>query len=158
MKKNISVLLALILCLSTSPKMQVSALDIETVSTTVSTDEASVSPLAEGLIESYFVYCSGGSKTLYLTARTKGSETMGKIGFKNITVQRSSDNKSWTTETTISDSISDDALSHSIENYSISVTGGYYYRVKLTHYAKEQTWFFPNSQSVENISSSVWIS
>lgn len=157
MKKNVSFLLAFALCLSASPKMQVSALGIETVSTTVSTDETSVSPLAEGLIESYFVYCSGGSKTLYLTARTKGSEMMGKIGFKSITVQRSSDNKSWTTETTISDSIADDALSHSLENYSISVTGGYYYRVKLTHYAKEQTWFFPNSQSVENTSSSVWI-
>ena len=157
MKKNISVLLALTLCLLTSSKMQVSALDIETVSTTVSTDETSVSPLAEGLIENYFVYCSGGSKTLYFTACTRGSETMGKIGFKNITVQRSSDNKTWTTETTVSESIADDALSHSIENYPISVTGGYYYRVKLTHYAKEQTWFFPNSQSVENTSSSVWI-
>ncbi|MDE7137017.1 MAG: hypothetical protein K2O29_00955 [Ruminococcus sp.] len=157
MKKNISFLLVFALCLSASQKIQVSALDIETVSITASTDETNISPLAEGLIESYFVYCSGGSKTLYLTARTKGTEIMGKIGFKNITVQRSSDNKTWTTETTISDSITDDALSHYIENYAISVTGGYYYRVKLTHYAKEQTWFFPNSQNVENISYSIWI-
>ena len=156
MKKNISVLLALTLCLLTSTQMQVSASEVETVSI-VSTTETSVLPLAEGLIESYFVYCSGGTKTLYLTARTKGTEVLGKVGFKSITVQRSSDNKSWTTETTISDDIAEDTLSHSIESYPISVTGGYYYRVKLTHYAKEQTWFFPNSQSVDNTSSSVWI-
>ncbi|MDE5583816.1 MAG: hypothetical protein K2J08_08935 [Ruminococcus sp.] len=156
MKKNIAVLLALTLCLLTSTQMQVCASEVETVSI-VSTTETNVSPLAEGLIESYFVYCSGGSKTLYLTACTKSSKTMGKIGFKNITVQRSSDNKSWTTETTISDDIVEDVASHSIASYPISVAGGYYYRVKLTHYAKEQTWFFPDSQSVENTSSSVWI-
>ena len=157
MKKNISVLLALTMCLLTSTQIQVSASDVETVSTIISTDEKNVSPLAEGLIESYSLYCSEGSKTLYLTARTKGSEIMGKIGFTNIAVQRSSNNKSWTTETTISDNIAEDVASHSIDNYAISVKGGYYYRVKLTHYAKEQTWFFPDSQSVENTSSSVWI-
>ncbi|MCM1315948.1 MAG: hypothetical protein K2K89_01885 [Ruminococcus sp.] len=157
MKKNISVLLAFTLCLFTNPQIQANASDFETIST-VSTTETNVSPLAEGLIESYFVYCSGGSKTLYLTAYTEGSEIMGKIGFKNIAVQRSSDNKSWTTETTISEDIVEDVATHSIDNYAISVTGGYYYRVKLTHYAKEQTWFFPNSQSVDNTSSSVWIS
>jgi len=157
MKKSISVLLALTLCLFANPQMQVGASDIEASSTTVSATETNISPLAEGLIESYFVYCSGGTKTLYLSARTKGTEILGKVGFKSITVQRSSDNKSWTTETTISDNIAEDALSHSIENYPISVAGGYYYRVKLTHYAKEQTWFFPNSQSVDNTSSSVWI-
>ena len=157
MKKNISVLLSLTLCLFANPQMQVEASDIEISSTAVSATETNVSPLSEGLIESCFVYCSRGTKTLYLTAYTEGSEIMGKIGFKNIAVQRSSDNKSWTTETNISDDIAEDVASHYIDNHAISVKGGYYYRVKLTHYAKEQTWFFPNSQSVDNTSSSVWI-
>ncbi len=44
-----------------------------------------------------------------------------------------------------------------LDKYAVTVQGGYYYRVTLTHYAKEQTWFFPDEQSVTNTSSYVWV-
>ncbi len=83
---------------------------------------------------------------------------MEKIGFKDITVQRSTNGSTnWNDEVSISDKIITDALYHSLDHYSVSVTGGYYYRIMLTHYAKEKGWFFPSSQSITNYSNVVWV-
>lgn len=57
----------------------------------------------------------------------------------------------------MSDKIKEDATTYSLANYAVAVQGGYYYRVQLTHYAKEDTWWFPDEQSVTNTSSYVWI-
>ena len=57
----------------------------------------------------------------------------------------------------MSDKIKEDAVTYSLDKYAVTVQGGYYYRVTLTHYAKEQTWFFPDEQSVSNTSSYVWV-
>lgn len=81
---------------------------------------------------------------------------MSKIGFKDIIVQRSSDNINWEDEVDVGDKLTTSASIYSLANYSVSVTGGYYYRVKCTHYAKEKG-LLGGSQSVENTSNSVWV-
>ena len=142
--------------------MQAYAADVDTVlpdiSVPVAADNEAVAPAAAGLIASRTLSISAGVKTVYITATTKGTNTMAKIGFVDIEVQRSSNNSTWTTvEKTLPDKLAEDTVSYSLSKYSTSVTGGYYYRVVLTHYAKEQGWFFPSSQSVSATSNSVWV-
>ncbi len=117
-----------------------------------------VSVYADGLIFKYYLSCSGGSKTVYITALVSGNETMSKIGFKNIKIQRSSDKNKWTTEKTISDKIAEDTSEKRLSSYAVSVSGGYYYRVVLDNYAKEDTWWFPDEQTVTSTSNAVWVS
>lgn len=153
--KGLAIVLSCVCCLSMP--MQVNAAEIETavVPTTASEE---VQPLAAGLISVASLSCTKGTKTVYITATTTGNEEMSKIGFIDIKIQRSSDLTNWTTEKTVSDKIKEDATTYSLDKYAVTVQGGYYYRVTLTHYAKEQTWFFPDDQSVTNTSSYVWIS
>jgi len=62
---------------------------------------------------------------------------MAEIGFTNIEVQRSTTGTSgWVTEFTPVDDTVTNATSHTKNNEARSV-GGYYYRVKLYHYAKD---------------------
>lgn len=136
--------------------MHIQAAEIETEENVIEEME-DIQERAAGLITSYSLACSNASRTLYITAKTKASEVMAKVGFTNIVVQRSSDKSNWTTEVTLGDKIKEDASFYSLNNISVSVKGGYYYRVKCTHYAKEDAFFFPSTQSVENISSYVWI-
>ena len=123
----------------------------------ISNIESSEITYAVGLIERSTLSCSGGTKTVYINATIYGSDTMAKIGFKNIRIQRSSDQNNWTTEKTVSNQISEDTMQKFLSNYSVSVNGGYYYRIVLENYAKEDTWWFPDEQTVEVISNSVWI-
>lgn len=152
--KGLAIILSCACCLAMP--MQASATETEpAVTAEVSSEE--IAPLAAGLISSHSLSCTAGTKTVYITARTVGTEEMSEIGFTDIKIERSSDRINWTTEKTISDKIAEDTVSHSLAKYSVSVQGGYYYRVTLTHYAKEQTWFFPDKQSVTNTSSYVWV-
>ncbi len=83
---------------------------------------------------------------------------MAKIGFTNISVQRSySGSSGWTTEFSLDDDTAKNTDTHYKSNEYHSVMGGYYYRVKLDHYAKEKGWFFPGSQSITNYSNVVWV-
>lgn len=151
--KGLSVVLACVCCLAMP--MQVNAAEVESTALAAVTEE--VEPLAAGLISNYTLGCSAGTKTVYITAKTTGNEEMSEIGFIDIKIQRSSDRTNWTTEKTVSDKIKEDATTYSLANYAVTVQGGYYYRVQLTHYAKEDTWWFPDEQSVTNTSSYVWI-
>lgn len=111
-----------------------------------------------GLIGTFSLSCSSGSKKIYINSSTSGNKKLAKIGVRNIKVQRSSDKKSWTTEKTPSDQINEDAPSHHLSDYSVTVKGGYYYRVVLEHYAKEDTWWFPDEEIISQTSNSVWVS
>lgn len=124
----------------------------------VSTTDSGVSVYAAGLIASYALSCSSGSKAVTINAEIYGNYVLAKIGFKNIKIQRSSDKNTWTTEKTVSDKLSEDAMQKLLSGYSVSVTGGYYYRVVMDMYAKEDTWWFPETQSVAATSNSVWVS
>lgn len=151
--KGLSIVLTCVCCLAMP--MQVNAAEVESTALAAVTEE--VEPLAAGLISTYTLGCSAGTKTVYITAITTGNEQMAEIGFTDIKIQRSSDRTNWTTEKTVSDKIAEDTISHSLANYAVTVKGGYYYRVQLTHYAKEDTWWFPDEQTVTNTSSYVWV-
>lgn len=155
-KKILSVALSGLLLAVTPVQLYANAAEYDNAN--VSTTNSGVSVYAAGLIATYTLSCTGGSKTLYISASVYGTDTMAKIGFKNIKIQRSSDKNNWTTEKTISDQLSEDSMQKNLSKYSVSVKGGYYYRVVLDMYAKENTWWFPETQSITVTSNSVWVS
>lgn len=118
---------------------------------------STVQPYAAGLIKSYEIAVSKSNGNLCLNGSTISSSQMKSIGFTNIEVQRSTDNKNWTKEKSLSDMLASSSNNKYINDYTTSVNGGYYYRIKCTHYAKESG-LFGSSQSVSNTSNSVWIS
>lgn len=112
----------------------------------------------EGLIISRSLYVSNDSDTIFITSKTLSNNTMAEIGEINIEVQRSSNGiNGWTTYTTAPKQTNYNSNAHYLDDYGIDVSNGYYYRVKLTHYAKEQGWFFPDSQSITVTSGVLWI-
>lgn len=153
--KFLSVMLSALL-LTTMP-IQICANAVEDNTANASSTENAASVYAAGLIADYALSCSGGSKTIYITAEVHGTATMSKIGFKNIRIQKLVNNK-WETERKAPDQISEGAMQKNIAKHPESVEGGYYYRVVLDHYAKENTWWFPKTQTVEDdYSDAVWI-
>lgn len=98
--KGLSVILACMCCLSMPMQVNAAEVDSTTAVATAVTEE--VQPLAAGLISGYTLSCSSGTKTVYITAKTTGSEEMSEIGFIDIKIQRSSDHTNWTTEKTVS--------------------------------------------------------
>ena len=157
MKKRIFAAILSCSLLLTMP-MQVNAASPETsVLNAKPGTEAEIQ--ATGLISYYFLTISGDAKKLYISAHTHGTERLAKLGFKDIVVERSSNGVSnWTEEKDLGNKLKEDAISYTLSNYEVSVTGGYYYRVKLTHYAKEDKLLFPTTQSVQNTSNAIWIS
>ncbi|MDE6502253.1 MAG: hypothetical protein K2K02_00160 [Ruminococcus sp.] len=109
-----------------------------------------------GLISNCCLSVSSGRKTLYITGEIEAVGNMKSIGYKNISIEYSSDGVNWKEEKSIDDLLKSDSSSYYLNNYAVSVNGGFYYRVSLTHYAKESGWF-GSSQSVDNTSNSVWI-
>lgn len=108
-----------------------------------------------GLISSCSLSISSGKKHIYITADIKAIESMKSIGYKNISIEYSSDKVNWKKEKSVDDLLKSGS-SYYLNNYSVSVNGGYYYRVSLTNYAKESG-LFGSSQSVTNTSNSVWV-
>ncbi len=153
--KVISILLSGLMVSAISSNIYANAVEESPALTSSSPNGVSV--YSAGLIARYTLSCSGGSKTLYINASVYGTETMAKIGFKNINIQRSSDQYNWTTEKTIPNQIDEDISAKTLAKYSVSVKGGYYYRVVLDNYAKEDAFWFPDEQTVNATSNSVWI-
>ena len=109
-----------------------------------------------GLIRKTQLSVYSSNKTLYINGTTASNVSMKSIGYKDISIQYSSDGVYWDEEKPNDDLLKSDSSSYYLNNYAVSVKGGYYYRVSLTHYAKESGWF-GSSQSVENTSNSVWV-
>ncbi len=154
--KKLSALLACAMVFMIPAQSNAIAAD-ETVPVTVIADETESVARAAGLISTYTLSCSAGTKKLYITGATRGTGKMAKIGFKFIKIDRSSDKVNWTYETTAGDKISNDTDYKSLSKYGVDVQGGYYYRVTLYHYAKEDKLLFPEEQSVFNTSNIVWV-
>lgn len=108
-----------------------------------------------GLISSCSLSISSGRKQIYIAADIKAIESMKSIGYKDISIEYSSDKVNWKKGKSVDDLLKSGS-SYYLNNYSVSVKGGYYYRVSLTHYAKESG-LFGSSQSVTNTSNSVWV-
>lgn len=110
-----------------------------------------------GLLSNCYITVSSGAKKIVINGKTQAISSMKSIGFKDIVVEYSNDNSHWNVENdNIADLLKSDSSSYNLYSHEIDVKGGYYYRVKLNHYAKEKG-FTGSSQSVENISDSVWI-
>lgn len=109
-----------------------------------------------GLISNCHLSVSSGTKKIYITGETESTQKMKSIGYTDISIEYSSDNVHWSEEKPNDDLLKSDSSSYYLNDYSVSVKGGYYYRVSLNHYAKESGWF-GSSQSVSNTSNSVWI-
>ena len=127
--KVVTLLCAVCLLATHLGAMTVSA-DETTVpeSTTTSLDNVE----ATGLIMTFSLSISSGTKQVKITGITLGTETMAKIGFKNIEIQRSSNGSSgWTKELDLDDDVDTNSLRHRKDDESHTVAGGYYYRVKL---------------------------
>lgn len=150
-KKAISIVIAGLITFSASPQLSAIA-DESCYSSEMDGDRST------GLIVDASLGCSSGTKTIYINAEVCGSAVMSKIGFKNIKIQRSTNQSNWTTEKTISDKIDEDAVFKKLSSYPVSVDGGYYYRIVLDNYAKENTWWFPETQTLTTTSNYVWIS
>ena len=132
----------------TTPAKAFSNPNTETVSTENQTRTA-------GLIYQYNVSVSSSNGELVIDGYTRCTDTMKTIGYKNISIEYSTDNANWKEEKSIGDLLKS-GNNYYLNDYSVSVRGGYYYRVSLTHYAKESG-LFGSSQSVPNTSNSVWI-
>jgi hypothetical protein len=149
------MLCAVILLFSSGFYVKVNAVDIDSFVTV--SDELN-NEKAAGLIISFSLSLATDRNLVKITADTIASETMAKIGFTDITIQRRySGSSSWDDAYTISDQIVTNSVYHVLNNLPVSVDGGFYYRIKLTHYAKETGWFFPSSQSITNYSNESWV-
>ena len=108
--------------------------------------------LAAGLISSYYIVCTAGTGSITFSSRTNATQVVAKIGQKNIRVQRSTNGTDgWTDYLAFADHFSEDVTFCYFSPETVSVPSGYY-RIILTHYAKEKGWFFPKTQSVEQTS------
>ncbi len=105
------------------------------------------------LIVNYGLSCYSSSNNIYITSFTVGNKILSEIGIINIQVQRSTNGiNGWTTCKPQFDITEDDSSACYVDDYQIPVTSGYYYRVVVTHYAKEKGLWFPKSQSVSQTS------
>lgn len=154
---KIRVIPALLACMiSLSFPFQSYAADADEVP--VYETETADNARSAGLISNYTNSCLAGTKTIYISAKTSCVDKMAEVGFKNIEIQRSSDNVNWTTERTVTDYILLSKQICNLDDYAVLVEGGYYYRIVLEHYAKEDTWWFPEEESLKSTSNSVWVS
>ena len=147
---TLSVAGTLAFCVPTMPVKAISSEYIQTY-------DSEAQPRAEGLIMQYGVGITAYNGQLRLTSSTIAYDTMKSIGFKDIEIERSSDIDNWTTEKTLDNMLLSSATEYRLTNYSVDVDGGYYYRVKCKHYAKESG-LFGSSQSIDNTSNVVYIS
>lgn len=152
--KLFSAIFAIGMVFSSVGSLTANAVDTNTSTTATEEDDR-----AEGLISSHSLSISAASKAVKITAKTYGYDIMAEIGFKNIKIQHSTNGTSgWTDEDTRNPDTIPNASYHEKNGESVSVSGGYYYRVVLDHYAKETGWWFPSSQSITNYSNVVWVS
>lgn len=111
---------------------------------------------ANGLIRSYYVSISPGSKCIYLSASTVASQSMTKIGIKNISIQFSENGWSnWQTVGSYSNQLVSGTSSFSCSGLYHSVSRSGYYRVCLTHYAQKGLPIIGDSQNINNSSNVV---
>ncbi|MDE5765257.1 MAG: hypothetical protein K2N49_02685 [Ruminococcus sp.] len=115
-----------------------------------------VQPYAEGLIYKYELSVSCVNGMLSINGKTKSNSIMKHIGYKDIKIEYSSNGNTWYEEKSLDDMLKSDSSSYNLSSYTVSVKGGYYYRITCNHYAKEKG-LFGSSQTVANTSNSVWI-
>lgn len=115
-------------------------------------------PQVANLISDYDLSCYNDSSKVYISSSTVGSAVMAEIGITDIQIQRSANGvNGWTTCVPEFDLTGTNVSAYYVNYYGVSVTSGYYYRVVVTHYAKETGWWFPKSQSFNQTSGVMWM-
>lgn len=109
-----------------------------------------------GIISGYYLSVSSGSNIIYISARTQAKNNMQTLGYTDITVEYSSDGNNWYQEKYVGNLLISDSSTYYLNNFAVTVKGGYYYRIRLNHYADESG-LFGSSQTIANISNTVWI-
>lgn len=106
-----------------------------------------------GLIEKCSISCSGNNSVLKIQAKTQASGIMDSIGFRNVTIQMSSNGSNWTDIADLGDFSKVSKKFYTLE-YTYDVTKTGFYRVVCTHFATGKT--FPDNetdtQTAENMS------
>lgn len=114
-----------------------------------------IQPLATGLIQKgdLSIYLEA-NRTIRIVTKTTCTDFMDKVGFKDITLQRS-DGSSWTNVSVWSTYRENDQTY--LYDHRVTVEGGYYYRVTLKHYAEKGWWIFADTQEMYNETSALWV-
>ncbi|MCM1133553.1 MAG: hypothetical protein NC340_08795 [Ruminococcus flavefaciens] len=147
----------LTLCLAAALMCSVPAMPANAVSDPVEQTVSSENQIkATGLIKSFDLSVSASGKTLYINGATTATDAMKSIGYKDIAIEFSSNGVNWYTEKNIDDLLISNSYSYHLNDYAVSVNGGFYYRVSCNHYAKAKG-LLGGSQSEPNSSNSVWI-
>lgn len=147
-KRILSFFLALTI-ISAVP-MSVSAEDIDDYTQPVITDEIQ---RTVGLISLAGASISTGTKKIHMNLETYAYTTMDEIGFTIIDIERSSDNVHFTHERYADDKTITNATHYHVGDYAWNVSGGYYYRVTLYHYASSGS----TIETLPNTTNSVWV-
>ena len=159
MKRNrlLTVLCSLALCGSFCTALPAAAAEQPAAAVTAAAEDGNTR--ATGLISFGMVSITSGTRKIDIEAHVYATDVMARIGFKNIRVQHSTDGVSnWETEVILAEKVKSLASSNSITSHTVYVSGGYYYRLVLDYYAKEQGWFFPGSQTLGGQSEVLWVS
>lgn len=108
-----------------------------------------------GLIKSYYARITSGTNIIYINASINTNSTMQTLGYTDITVEYSSDGSNWYQEKYVGNLLISESSTYYLNNFAVTVKGGYY-RIRLNHYA-EESGLFGSSQTIANISNTVWI-
>lgn len=111
---------------------------------------------ATGLINGYYMKITSGTNIIYINASINANSTMQTLGYTDITVEYSSDGSNWYQEKYVGNLLISESSTYYLNNFAVTVKGGYYYRIRLNHYA-EESGLFGSSQTIANISNTVWI-
>jgi hypothetical protein len=150
-KRTLSICLALMMLFVASISVPVYATETKDTGFATGQNDIEEDTRVSGLITSCSINLSFSGKTLTISGFTQGSDVMAIIGMKNVLVQRRPQGStgSWTTEKNLGDFLNYDVPRYDLYT-TTTVVGGYDYRLYCTHYAKEQGWFFPGTQTYVN--------
>ncbi len=150
MKKFLSVLSITSLLVSGITGIPVRAAETENIC-----EETTDTERASWYLSYYNTYVSNYNSSLCVSISTVATESVEKIGVKDLTVQYSYDGTNWYNEWNAGDFLAYDTNGYSLSNYIMALDrSGCYYRISCTHYAQKS---FLNTQSVSGTSNAVWI-
>lgn len=149
MKKIITLLCAICICMTCNPTIPVNALETD------NSDSQMTNERSGWLLGDHYLKVSPYSGSLCICADVCATEKMETLGFKDVIVQYSYNNSDWYDEWNAGDFLKNDVSIYELYNYIMSLErSSCYYRIRCTLYAKKSTF---NTQKVETVSNSVWI-
>ena len=115
---------------------------------------AAIAPKAVGIIIDHSDYLSAGVGCVNYSAGTFSGSVMRRIGLKNVTLQYSANNVSWSDVAYYGDFYNNNAISFYLYRSFPAVKGAGYYRIRVTHFAYNNP---ANPQNIPDFSNTVKI-